>query len=66
MPVEDSWYSERTQLPANLQSEAGYPVTAVCLTCHGRIRLPAPHQTEWGHVPADQEPEVRGTTEGAR
>ena len=40
VPVEDSWYEERSTWPANLNSEAegAWPVIAVCTGCHGRIR----------------------------
>jgi hypothetical protein len=54
-PVQDSCYSERTSLRANLRSEACYPIIAVCKTCHGRIRLAFLQQMEWAHVPAEQE-----------
>lgn len=51
LPVQDSWYEERTALPANLRSETSYPVIAVCKTCSGRIRLWTKNQMEWAHVP---------------
>jgi hypothetical protein len=50
-PVKDSWYSEKTQLPANLKAENHYPVVAVCQVCHGRIRLAELRQMEWVHMP---------------
>jgi len=53
-PVKDSWYSERTQHPANLLADFDYPVIAVCETCHGRIRLDFKIQMQWRH--ADAEP----------
>ena len=54
LPVADSCYSEKTQLPANLQNEVSYPVIAVCSACHGRIRLAQMVQMEWVHVPASE------------
>lgn len=51
IPVEDSWYEERTLQVANLKAEASYPVIAVCKRCHGRIRLSELRQMEWAHVP---------------
>lgn len=56
-PVKDSWYEERTALPANLLNEMSYPVIAVCQRCSGRIRLRTKNQYEWAHVP---EKEVTG------
>lgn len=55
VPVKDSWYSERTQHPANLLAEFAYPVIAVCQVCHGRIRLAERAQMEWAHVPQDRQ-----------
>lgn len=49
-PVKDSWYEESSQHPANLKSEASYPVIAVCQTCCVRIRLAEKSQMEWVHV----------------
>jgi hypothetical protein len=37
-PIEDSWYEEASQHPANLRAFGAYPVIAVCKGCHGRIR----------------------------
>jgi hypothetical protein len=51
MPVDGSWYEERSQHPANLRAEASYPVIAVCKRCSGRIRLAQLLQMEWTHVP---------------
>lgn len=51
VPVEDSWYEERSQHPANLKAPASYPVIAVCHGCHGRIRRAGPGR-EWAHVAA--------------
>jgi hypothetical protein len=53
LPIEDSWYEERTQHPANLKAVASYPVTAVCKVCHRRIKLAEIRQMDWAHVPAD-------------
>lgn len=52
-PVKGSWYSERTQHPANLLADFDYPVIAVCGTCQGRIRLRVKMQMEWEHVPEE-------------
>jgi hypothetical protein len=51
-PVKDSWYEERSQHPANLNSDAvgAWPVIAVCAGCHGRIRRTGKRQP-WRHVP---------------
>lgn len=49
MPVKDSWYSERSQRPADLLDGASYPVIAECQRCHGRIRLAGKSQMEWTH-----------------
>lgn len=65
MPVDDSWYEERSQHPANLKAPASYPVVAVCQTCHGRIRLAELLQVEWTHVPARPEPEAGTSVSGA-
>lgn len=58
VPVEDSWYCERSTWPANLKAVASYPVIAVCEGCHGRIRRAEPGQADWSHVPAGAEAEV--------
>jgi len=52
VPVEDSWYEEKTTLPANLKAVSGYPVIAVCSRCHQRIRRPEREQG-WQHVPVE-------------
>lgn len=57
VPVEGSWYCERSTWPANLKAVASYPVVALCGQCHGRIRLAAYGQREWAHVPAEPEAE---------
>ena len=48
-PIEDSWYEEASQHPANLRAFGAYPVIAVCKGCHGRIRR-AGLGREWEHV----------------
>lgn len=53
-PVKDSWYEERTQLPASLIREASYPVVALCQACSQRIRLAEKNQMEWVHVPEEK------------
>jgi hypothetical protein len=63
LPVEGSWYEERSQHPANLKAPASYPVIAVCQRCGGRIRLAQLLQMEWTHVPAGPAPEVRQSGE---
>ena len=65
MPVEGSWYSERSQHPANLKAEFDYPVIAVCQRCGGRIRLAQLLQMEWTHVPGGPEPEAGTSVSGA-
>jgi hypothetical protein len=49
VPVDDSWYEERSTWPANLKAFGSYPVTAVCKDCHERIRCGALGQG-WAHV----------------
>lgn len=58
VPVEGSWYCERSTWPANLKAVASYPVVALCGQCHGRIRLASPGQAEWSHVPTGPEARV--------
>ncbi|HET6187115.1 MAG TPA: hypothetical protein VFE59_08945 [Trebonia sp.] len=53
VPVEGSCYEKRSTWPANLKAFASYPVTAVCSTCHGRIRC-AVMGGEWVHVQDDE------------
>jgi hypothetical protein len=48
VPVEDSWYEERSTWPANLKAFAAYPVIAVCKDCHRRIRC-AGLGRKWEH-----------------
>jgi hypothetical protein len=50
IPVKDTWRTEDGQ-PADLLSGA-YPITAVCATCGGQIRLEHRLQHGWRHVPA--------------
>jgi hypothetical protein len=51
VPVEDSWYSERTQHPAILVQESCHPVMALCQGCHLRVRREKPWLA-WEHDPA--------------
>ena len=52
VPIEDSWYEERSQHPANLAADFGWPVIAVCAGCHGRIRRTGKRQP-WEHAAGD-------------
>jgi hypothetical protein len=52
-PAKDTWRSAQGGAPADLLSDADYPITAVCATCGGSIRLDRKLQMEWRHLPAE-------------
>ena len=55
VPIEDSWYEEKTQVPANLRAFRSFPVIAQCRACHHRIRCAAMGEP-WEHAGSGDTP----------